>query len=111
MAVVMVGPGITIFTTPIICVRYDHHVMAMGALEDTALDMDYCQLSYISTRSVHIVLARPGLLRGWCRLSPLAGWKPRHICWLAPAVSSSGVSIGIWPPLADGLRHSAGSGS
>ena len=42
MAVVMVGQGITIFTTPVICVRYDH-VMTVDTLEDTALDMDYCQ--------------------------------------------------------------------
>ena len=37
----MVGQGSTIFTTPVICVKYDH-VMTVGAL-DTALDMDYCQ--------------------------------------------------------------------
>ena len=45
MAVVMVGQGIAIFTTPVICVRYDH-VMTVDTLEDTALDTDYCQLSY-----------------------------------------------------------------
>ena len=31
----MVGQGITIFTTPVICVRYDH-VMTVDTLEDTA---------------------------------------------------------------------------
>ena len=71
MAVVMVGPGSTIFTTPVVCVRYDH---VMTVVHWT-LHWTWIIVSIVSTRSVHIVLARPSLLRGWCRLSPLAGWK------------------------------------
>ena len=71
MAVVMVGQGSTIFSTPVICVRYDHVMMVVH----WTLHWTWIIVSIVSTRSVHIVLARPSLLRGWCRLSPLAGWK------------------------------------
>ena len=108
MAVVMVGPGSSIFTTPVICVRYDH-VMTVGAL-DTALDMDYCQ-HCIDQECPHCS-SEAQLIKGLVSSQPISWLEGlQHICWLAPAVSGSGVSIGIWPPLADGLRHSAGSGS
>ena len=108
MAVVMVGPGSTIFTTPVICVRYDHVMTVVHwTLHWTWIIVSYC----IDQECPHCS-SEAQLIKGLVSSQPISWLEGlQHICWLAPAVSGSGVSIGIWPPLADGLRHSAGSGS